>query len=438
MNRPTISANPLFKAMALTGRSKKSEVTRASALLSGPGRINNLDLIRLIVALHVVCTHTLHYDGLNSRIEGVGATLHKLFLLIPAVPIFFVISGFLIVASFERNPKDLKGYFWRRGLRIYPALWCSILVSLGILSWAGFLNREFVASPTFLAWLAGQFSFVQFWNLEHFRGFGMGVVNGALWTITVELQYYLFVPLWCLLRVFLKRYRFANLGFDLSLFAASVAANLFMRYHVNVAGEFALVSMPVKLLHMTLLPHLWMFILGVYIYRHFDVLRGVLEGKFLYWAFAWSLVTGLGEFLIGGETPVGTALYVVAQCLLAFVTISLAYTLPTLSGKLLRGQDLSYGIYIFHFLVLNVLIQLGYATTFYIVPVMLVASTLMGFLSWTFIEKPALSLKDFRLRKPPLGRGRGGDRSRNPTRPNPVTESRPVLENMDLSAHKQD
>ncbi|GHC44237.1 acyltransferase family protein [Roseibacillus persicicus] len=438
MNRITISSNPLFKALALN--EKGSDVAPPTNLGKGPGRVNNLDLIRLIVALHVVCTHTLHYDGLSSRLDSTGATLHRLFLLIPAVPIFFVISGFLIVASFERNPKDLKGYFWRRGLRIYPALWVSVLVSLGILTWAGYLQRDFVATPTFLAWLAGQVSFVQFWNLEHFRGFGMGVVNGALWTITVELQYYLFVPLWCLLRGFLKRYRFVNLGFDGVLFVTSVAANLFMRYHVNVAGEFALVAMPIKLLHMTLLPHLWMFILGVYIYRHFDSLRSILEGHFLAWAAAWVVVTGVGELLIGGETAVGTALYVVAQCLLAFVTISLAYTLPALSGKVLRGQDLSYGIYIFHFLILNVLIELGYMTTLYAIPVMLVASFLMGFLSWTFIEKPALSLKNFRFGKSSLTTGAVPVRSDAPPSGTAYSMPKPrtALENTDLSARKQD
>ncbi len=53
----------------------------------------------------------------------------------------------------------------------------------------------FVRSTTFWAWLAGQVSFLQFFNPEQFRGFGIGVANGALWTITVELQFYVFIPL---------------------------------------------------------------------------------------------------------------------------------------------------------------------------------------------------------------------------------------------------
>lgn len=37
-------------------------------------------------------------------------------------------------------------------------------------------------------------SFVQFYNPDWLRGFGTGVLNGSLWSIPVELQYYVLLP----------------------------------------------------------------------------------------------------------------------------------------------------------------------------------------------------------------------------------------------------
>ena len=159
-------------------------------------RDNNFDLIRLLAAAQVVAAHAIGHTPLKEKLSPLGVGLFDILLMIPGVPIFFVISGFLILRSFEKNPADLKGYLWRRGLRIFPALWVCLAVTIGALGAFGFLGADFVFSGTFAAWIAGQVSFVQFFNPEQFRGFGIGVANGALWTITVELQFYLFVPIY--------------------------------------------------------------------------------------------------------------------------------------------------------------------------------------------------------------------------------------------------
>ena len=159
------------------------------------GRENNFDLLRLLAALQVVIAHSVDHTGIHERLTGTSSIAFEAFIMLPAVPIFFVISGFLINASFERSPGNLRGYFWRRALRIFPALWLAVILGLGTVAWGGYLQKEFVSSSTFVAWLVAQTTVFQFWNPEHFRGFGMGVVNAALWTISVELQYYFFVPL---------------------------------------------------------------------------------------------------------------------------------------------------------------------------------------------------------------------------------------------------
>ena len=40
-------------------------------------------------------------------------------------------------------------------------------------------------------WFVCQGSVVQFWNPDFLRGFGVGVVNGSLWSVSVEIQFYI-------------------------------------------------------------------------------------------------------------------------------------------------------------------------------------------------------------------------------------------------------
>ena len=87
-----------------------------------PNRLNNSDLIRLLAVVQVVVAHSIGHTPLVMQLSPWGRQLFEVLMLVPGVPVFFVISGFLIARSFERNPADVAGYFWRRGLRIFPAL----------------------------------------------------------------------------------------------------------------------------------------------------------------------------------------------------------------------------------------------------------------------------------------------------------------------------
>ena len=147
-------------------------------------RINNFDLIRLFAAAQVVIVHGVDHLG----VRGVDRFI-DLISYFPGVPIFFTISGFLISKSWERSP-DYKSYFRNRLLRIYPALWVCLFFTITIFITSG-VRFDF---GEFAAWLAAQLTFFQFYNPEFLRTFGVGVMNGSLWTIPVELQFYFLLP----------------------------------------------------------------------------------------------------------------------------------------------------------------------------------------------------------------------------------------------------
>ena len=304
-----------------------------------------------------------------------------------------MISGFLIARSYERNPTDQAGYFWRRGLRIFPALWICLIFTLVTLGAFGFLGADFLFSKTFAAWLLGQVSFCQFYNPEQFRGFGIGVANGALWTITVELQFYVFVPI----LHFLTRGPRAGTklagGIMAFLFFASFAIFCVMDHQVNGPEGFTGAPVLYKLLHVTLIPHLWMFLLGITIHRNFAKLEPWIEGKALYYLLAFGLFTAFQGMFLAERTPLFYLAYLPSRILLAFVTIACAYSLRPLSHKLLGGTDISYGVYIYHSIVINVVVQLGLMTSMRAVAVVYAVSVIAALLSWHCIEKPALACK---------------------------------------------
>jgi peptidoglycan/LPS O-acetylase OafA/YrhL len=354
-----------------------------------PQRQNNFDLIRLLAAAQVVVAHAIGHTALVTKLPAWGKSLFDALMLLPGVPIFFVISGFLITKSYERNPADLKGYFWRRGLRIFPALWVCLAVTLVVLGSSGFLKPDFVVSPVFMAWLAGQVSFFQFYNPEHFRDFGIGVANGALWTITVELQFYLFIPIFCYLTA---RQGVAKLLTPM-LFFISFALYCVMDHYVNGPGGFTGAPIAFKLLHVTLLPHLWMFLLGILIHRNFDSLKTWIEGKFLYYLAAYVFFMALQHFLVPDRSVLFYLAYLPSRTILAFATIAGAFSFRSLSSRLLGGTDISYGIYIYHSVVINAFLQLGLLASVASVVWVYAASILLALLSWHLIEKPALACK---------------------------------------------
>jgi peptidoglycan/LPS O-acetylase OafA/YrhL len=361
--------------------------------MSSPHRQNNFDLIRLLAAAQVVVAHAIGYTGLRNQLPAWGKTLFDALMMLPGVPIFFIISGFLITKSYERIPSDLSGYCWRRSLRIFPAMWVCLFFTLIILGSFGFLPMEYVFSKSFFAWLAGQLTFFQFYNPDQFRGFGIGVANGALWTITVELQFYVFIPILYFLTGGLKSITKLVSIIAGIFFFGSFASYCVMDHKINGPGGFTGAPILFKLLHVTLIPHLWIFFLGIFIHRNFARLEPWIEGKFVYYFAGFCIFVALQTWLIEERSLLFYLAYLPSRTLLALATIAGAFSFRSISQKLLRGRDISYGIYIYHSLVINVMVQLGILTSMLSVVTVYIVSIFLALLSWRFVEKPALACK---------------------------------------------
>lgn len=364
-------------------------------------RHNNFDLLRLFAASQVAFIHI--GDELHIEFSGWLLAVRQFLDYFPGVPIFFVISGFLISASLDRNP-NLRNYAINRCLRIYPALWTSTLLTLLILVIFGKRIWEATqasgANPftTVAEWLIAQFSIAQFYNPAVFRAnYGIGHLNGSLWTIPVELQFYLVLPILAPLLWRGKPACKENIrlvGTTLLLFAFSWA-------FVNYREELSAISVKLAvLIRLSLLPYLYIFMLGIILQRKQKAWFKWLHGKGLCWLILYLTVAyWVSRY---GQKPQNVyTSNLLLMTLLALTVVSLAFTARKLSETLLKGNDISYGTYIYHGIVLNLAFELGYTRSLSVFTVVLTVSYLLALLSWLTVEEPALSLK----RSPLLSRG---------------------------------
>jgi len=95
-------------------------------------RANNFDLVRLVAAAQVVLWHGIEHLKLDAP-----PLLQWLLGSFSGVPIFFVVSGYLVAGSLARST-SLSSYFRNRALRIFPGLWvCFAMTFISIAYFRG-------------------------------------------------------------------------------------------------------------------------------------------------------------------------------------------------------------------------------------------------------------------------------------------------------------
>lgn len=337
-------------------------------------KYNNFDLLRILAATQVVIFHSVMYLHL---VKPAG---YSFFLLFPGVPMFFTMSGYLISASYERNT-DLKNYFKNRIFRIYPALWFCILLTIITATIFGGINFFNTSTPV---WLASQLA-GGIYTPGFLKHYGIGAYNSSLWTIPVELQFYLVLPLvYYLINRFFIKSKASNIPFY-------IAWGLFLIIGVALRAKFPALMEDhgfgaAKLFRYSFIPHFYLFLAGVLMQRLNASKSPLIAGKALYWLMFYLLYCYF--------VPMTSAVTIIAASLiLAVFTISLAYTAPGFSHKLLRGNDISYGVYIYHGLIINILVQLHYTGQWKYVAILMPIAFSIALFSWKFIEEPMLRRK---------------------------------------------
>ncbi|WP_394990812.1 acyltransferase family protein [Emticicia sp.] len=345
-------------------------------------RNNNFDLIRLIAAFQVLLWHGAEHLGVFKGLYGFFVLLYQF----PGVPIFFTISGFLISYSLERNNFDLKKYFKNRSLRIFPALWlCTIVTAILLFSFG-----ELTVLKDFITWFLAQITFFQFYASPSLKTWGVGHPNGSLWSVAIELQFYLILPVILYFIAKIQKLWLINIA----LFGLFVISIFIKDIHLNNPWMLKH-ELYDKLLGNTVLVYLYFFLTGIAIYKNFYWIEKFLKGK----ALIWFVIYVVYALVVHGWLELYNYPYdisiagIIANTILSLLTISFAFSYTDLSKKLLHENDISYGIYVYHMPIINAMLSLGFVGNVWYLVILVILTTIFAFLSWKFIEQRALKLK---------------------------------------------
>ncbi|MBR1878343.1 MAG: acyltransferase [Paludibacteraceae bacterium] len=331
------------------------------------GRDNCFDFLRFTFALNVVLGH-LFAIALIPEFEP----LKGIFNTYLSVTGFFVISGFLIAQSYERS-SSLKSYFIKRARRLLPAYLLVVLgCAFGLASLSSLPIGEYFTSKDLWEYIGANLCFLNFLHPSLPGVFDHPLisdtsVNPALWTLKIEVGFYLCVPVilwglrkskrpWLWLIIIYVLAVVYKLGLEhlaeqwdkpfiafvsrqlpgfMSYFAVGMCGymykNNFMQYKKHMIIPAVLIF---------IIEHLWAM----------EVLTPLAWGIIVLWC-AWSL--------------------------------------PALNNFAKYG-DVSYGIYIYHGPILKILLTIGLFTQTGVWPaaaVYIVCVILTGLASWHLMEK---------------------------------------------------
>ncbi|MGH9818978.1 MAG: acyltransferase family protein [Pyrinomonadaceae bacterium] len=190
---------------------------------------NNFDLLRTIFAGVVCLVHSYELSGYESL-----APVTQVLSSATAVKSFFVVSGFLIFMSYERST-SVSSYAGKRFRRVYPAYFTVVMLCSLFLA---AVSSKAIGEYFSLAWLKYIASNLAFLNFLQptlpgvFEGNKFAFVNGPLWTLKIEVMFYILVPVF----VFLVR-KFKPLRVLAFFYLCSVAyAFIFARMAANTGS----------------------------------------------------------------------------------------------------------------------------------------------------------------------------------------------------------
>lgn len=317
---------------------------------------NSLNLLRVVLAASVIVSHSWPLGGFGPDPTIGGHALGEW-----AVAGFFAISGYLITSSRLRMP--MAPFLLRRAARIMPGFWACLVVTAFIAAPLTALATGESYRPlsgfTYLVTNATlrmkQYGIADTLQTVPFRG----AWNGSLWTLFWEFACYIGIGTLFLLARARRDPRFTG-ALWIALAALTMAST-----RIDLPSD-----LPAGLFLTTC------FTAGA-VLRMYDAHVPMGDAYAAVAVLVLVAVTMLGQFRGLGALPLG------------YLLMWLAIRLPF--DRFGSRDDISYGLYIYAFVVQQMLAEagvqrLGVAVFIYTSAAL---SVIPAWLSWRYVEKPA-------------------------------------------------
>lgn len=304
----------------------------------------NFDYLRLLAASTVMLTHY----GYHTEKYWNFFNTHN------AVCAFFCISGFLITQSYLRST-SLEEFFKKRIARIYPPIFITFttIIIFGI-----YFKKE----PSYLI-SASQILLFQDWSPMQSNSI---YSHGAFWTLVVEFQFYLILPL----IIFCIQNNTKLTTISLVTIYVIICLVLIKYPHALTAEQHSVVRQSVIMFF----PFFFSAICLSFLWKNLDLRKKVALTILALLLFQIQLTV---TFAIG----------------LSILVISSANLLGHFFGKKIPIGDMSYGIYIYHFPVREIMLTNGTYSNISAIIVVLILS----FASWHLMEKRTIKFVSKKL-----------------------------------------
>ncbi len=342
---------------------------------------NSFDIMRHVFAILVIIYHAyILFFGDTGRIDFVSRILKSISLGKIGVIGFFIISGFLITQSML-NSKSYLNYFYKRILRIYPALIVSII-------FCAFIVGPLVTNYNISDYLH---SGVKSYVINNLNLFGSTVyrigdvfstnpypnaINGSLWTIKHEVFAYIIIAVLSFFTVL--KHKKLTLLFTVFLFICVMLNPIIdisnIGFNIGVLSEY---DWFFKLL--------FYFMSGSLLYLYRDKI--IISQKLF---ILCCLIFILGILI--------DKTYLAMYLVFPYLVIYLSILKPKI--QISKIGDFSYGLYIYAFPVQQLLAYYfrdNLNIYFYII-LSIIITLILAIFSWFFVEKPFLSLKNKSLK----------------------------------------
>jgi peptidoglycan/LPS O-acetylase OafA/YrhL len=360
--------------------------------------VPELDGVRGLAVLLVLGFHFIGLATIAGRESWLWPLKRALSLAWSGVDLFFVLSGFLIggiLIEHRESPSYFRTFYIRRTCRILPLY--VLLVAVAFL-WKAGVDANTIAGNAFLG-----DTFHPLWSYATFtQNFVMAEANGygtnwlaATWSLAVEEQFYLVLPL----LIWLTPARKLPWMLAGCIVAAPVIRLAFLEFHTH-QGYPAHVLMPGRA------DALMLGVLAAWALRHAPVRRVLSEGRGGLYAVFALLLAGLGLLTLRGAGVGGFRMGFLggtwlALLYLVFILIAVTEARGPVSALTrltpLRGLgQISYGVYLLHQPIAGLVYgrasggapRLTTTSDAALMLLTVVLTLVLAWLSWRLLERP--------------------------------------------------